>query len=238
MRILLDMDEVLVNFVDGALAAWGVERAPVLEHWTPGRWDMVPPLSKALGLAEPMSNNRFWSRLEGDSFWLGLEPLPWFDDLLQLITNYTDDWHIVTSPSLCPTSYDGKVKWLKTKFGKSFDRFAITPHKYLFAGPDTVLIDDRDRNIEEFAGAGGIGVVFPSHHNSEHRVANGADWLMRIPAPLEYVNRRLDKIAHRLKQEAPLPPVPIQTFRICNECATYPCECPRWKSGYALGNKE
>ena len=111
MRILLDMDGVLVDFISGACAAWGVSSEDVLRYWQPGEWDIVHPLCLALGFPEPISNNQFWARLEGDSFWLGLEPLPWLDDLLELVKGYTKDWHIVTSPSLCPTSYDGKVKW-------------------------------------------------------------------------------------------------------------------------------
>jgi hypothetical protein len=57
-------------------------------------------------------------------------------------------------------------------FGPDFDRFALTPHKYLFAGPGVVLIDDKEENVNRFKiGPGGrptgaAGILFPRHNNS------------------------------------------------------------------------
>lgn len=184
MRILLDMDELLSDFVGGACREWGKTAAEVEQHWEPGRWDIVPPLAAALG--EPLTDLAFWDRLHNRAeFWAGLDPLPWVDELVDAAARWTDDWWVVTSPSHCPSSYYGKAQWLKRQFGRRFDRFHLTPHKHLFARADTLLIDDRDDNVDRFIAAGGKGLVFPRHHNSQHRHKGD---------PLKYVLAKLHPI--------------------------------------------
>ena len=50
----------------------------------------------------------------------------------------------------------------------TFRRYALTPQKHLLAGPNRILIDDNDRNIEAFRAAGGIGILFPQPWNANH----------------------------------------------------------------------
>lgn len=170
MRLLVDMDEIITDFVGAACKAWGTEAENLYPHWTPGVWDMIPPLNKALKIPGPaMTDEEFWSRLNSSWFWESMEPLPWAREVIDLVSSTTDDWHIVTTPSHCPTSYTGKVRWLKKFFGPRFDRFAITPHKYIFAGPGVCLIDDRESNLRDFtAHGGGSTILFPRYHNSLH----------------------------------------------------------------------
>ena len=172
------MDEVIVDFISGACKAHGTNYEAVLPHWLKGSWDMKVPLSRALGRSKPqdtLTPTEFWKPIDGDrDFWLNLEPLPWAHEVIELVKQYTDDWHIISSPSYCHTSYDGKVHWLKRYFGKDFNNFALTPHKHIFAGTGVTLIDDRDMNVEQFmwtregVRTGGNGIVFPRHQNSNH----------------------------------------------------------------------
>jgi 5'(3')-deoxyribonucleotidase len=184
MRILVDLDCVLADFVGGCCAAWGLSTAEVLAHWEPG----VYPINAALALAlaaregrplydvQPMPDSRFWARLNGNgAFWEGLAPLPWCHELTAEVARTTPDWHVVTAPSWCVTSYDGKVRWLKARLGERFDRFFITPHKYALAGPGTILIEDNEKNCRDFEvdpltgrATGGRAVLFPAHHNRLH----------------------------------------------------------------------
>ncbi len=172
MRILLDLDEVLTDFVGGSCRSFRVDKAKVLENWTPGEWSCVEPIAKAKGFR--LTDEFFWAVIhqQGEAFWENLEPLPWAAQVLDLVKSLTDDWHIISAPSLCPTSYGGKVKWLKKYFGKDFDRFAITPHKHIFAGKGTLLIDDRESNVTDFIAAGGDALVFPRLHNSLYTLRN------------------------------------------------------------------
>lgn len=180
IRILLDMDEVLVDFVGGALRAHGWSRYDFYKRHTPGSW----AIERTMGLTA----KQLWEPINaaGEQFWLDLEPLLWASDVVELVESFTADWHVISSPSRCPTSYTGKVVWLKRYFGTDFDRFALTPHKQIFANPSAVLIDDRDSNRDEFIAAGGRAITFPSLHNR----------LYREPDPVNYVTRELEGICN------------------------------------------
>lgn len=189
-RVLLDMDCVLVDFVGGVARRWGMTTSELHQHWEPGVWDIVPPLARAVRQrngksAEVLTEDRFWAMLDrSEMFWARLEPCPWLKELVALVKSITDDWHIISAPSKCQSSYSGKVKWLKSHFGYSFDRFALTPHKHIFAQPDVLLIDDRDSNVEGFVEAGGDGIVFPAYHNRLHLVDD----------PMEHINLMLGSL--------------------------------------------
>jgi len=162
VRILIDLDEVLVDFAGAAARVHGWTRERLNEVHTPGIWSIVEPMG--------LSNTQFWRKINelGSFFWSELKPLPWAEDLLSWVKLVTDDWWIVTSPSFSPHSYVGKLLWLRGYFGEDFDRFIITKHKYLLANPETLLIDDREEAVAKFRNWGGLGAVFPSRHNGLH----------------------------------------------------------------------
>lgn len=184
-RIFIDLDEVLVNFHDSAFRVHEVSRNSVEAVWRPGHWCLRAPIGKALGIGE-LTEDQFWGPIhkEGDSFWEGLEPLPWMDEVITQVERHCLDWQIVTSPSPCPSSYNGKVKWIKKRFGSEFDRFVITPHKEILARPDHLLIDDREANVDRFTFNGGRGLVFPFRGNRLHSLAKD---------PMDLFPRRLEK---------------------------------------------
>ena len=175
VRFLIDMDEVLTDFVGGAAELWGLARGQVQAHWEAGKWDMVPPLSKALGRPSPMSNNEFWDRLKtcpstgSEPFWTGLRPLPWIEEVVALARRYAEEWRVCTSPSLCPGSYSGKVRWLQNYFGKGFNSIIPTSDKDWLARPGTLLLDDREETVRRFREAGGEAILFPAWHSSLYR---------------------------------------------------------------------
>jgi 5'(3')-deoxyribonucleotidase len=141
-------------------------------------------MAKAMEINE---GDEFWRPIHalGEKFWIDLEPLPWAKALIELVEQYSKDWHVVSSPSQLVESYTGKVKWLKWFFGQSFDRFALTPHKHVFACHNVILIDDREQNIHDFTGSGGYGIVFPTLHNNRWPFADDS---------LHYVKDRLETI--------------------------------------------
>jgi len=192
IRILLDMDGVLVDFVGGVCKLFEISRDDLNKHWTLGEWNIVPPLGRAIGMRDAFNTTMFWNEINdgGEKFWLELEEMPWIDDLIKMVEDITDDWHIVTSPSYLPCSYSGKIKWLKNWFGDKFNRFAITPHKEIFAQENVILIDDRWKNIREFRESGGIGILFPSQGNLLHS---------RSEFPLNYLLNNLESLSNALK---------------------------------------
>ena len=59
-----------------------------------------------------------------------------------------------------PGSCTGKALWVQSHLPEYSKRFIIsTAPKSLLAKPDTLLIDDKDENVEEFVKAGGYGIL-------------------------------------------------------------------------------
>lgn len=185
-RIILDMDEVLTDFVGAACKAWGTTTEEVVKNWEAGRWDMTAPVGRTIR-GKPLTEREFWDRINNNvGFWEHMNETPFVQTLLNRVYYEVDkNWHIVSSPSYCATCYDGKVKYLKRTFGEKFNQFALTPHKELFAQPGVLLIDDRDSNVENFIKHGGAGIVFPAHHNSKHEFKTD---------PVTYVTAQLEKL--------------------------------------------
>lgn len=161
MRLLVDLDEVLADFRGGACRVHMVDRHEADKLAVESEnWDMA----SVWGITE----EEFWKPITeaGAAFWEGLKPLPWAEELMEIVKEKTEDWFIVTSPSRCETSYLGKLRWLRKQLGSPyFNRVFITSHKYALAGPETILIDDREKNVAEFIMAGGDGIIFPSIGN-------------------------------------------------------------------------
>jgi len=175
-HLLVDMDDVLVDFRSGACALHsrireGIDAACI----STGIWRMAGQMG--------LSDDEFWKPINeaGEAFWVGLKKLPWYSVLMEVVLSVADEYHIVTSPSQCPGSYSGKVKWLNNLYGLGYsNRHLIpTPNKHLFANiPGVVLIDDREETILKFGAKGGKGILFPSCGNRLHSLRHN---------PVQYV---------------------------------------------------
>lgn len=187
MRILLDLDEVLADFVGGAAKVWGTTKEELEKVWVLGTWHMDPALATVLGKTVAEMEDEFWGPIDGHpEFWSELEPLPWSGELIDLVSSLTDDWFIVSSPRNLECCRLGKERWIKRVFGKAFDRFHLTPYKHTLAMRDTVLIDDSDDNVKVFrANFGAYGIVFPKINNSLHAQRN--DPMKHVRSTLKYL---------------------------------------------------
>lgn len=169
--ILIDMDEVLTDFV-GAYCkyVYGITRQDLEKYWEPGTYGMQLALSKYTG--KEITEEDFYKAINNQvDFWENMPWTNWGKQIIEVVESYKRlykgeiDWHIVTSPVHCTSSYVGKTLWLKREFGKEFNNFAITPHKELFAKKGVYLIDDREYNVNKFVKAGGKSYLFPAYHN-------------------------------------------------------------------------
>lgn len=179
MICFLDIDEVLVDFVGPALQLHGYDVEAVKQEWPSDVWSV----QQVLGI----SNTKFWKPINeaGSEFWENLPEKPWIDEMLCLVSMKFSQSYLVSSPSLCPSSYTGKANWIHKRFGKSFDKFLLTPHKELLAGPGRVLIDDNPYNVKRFVECGGHGIHFPMWGNYRRRYL--ADPVRRVRLDLEHL---------------------------------------------------
>ena len=66
-------------------------------------------------------------------------------------------------------AWSGKAAWVNKHLSFYNTRLIITTaSKLLLAGPNTLLIDDRDKNVEEFRKAGGQAILVPRPWNKNH----------------------------------------------------------------------
>lgn len=185
MILLLDMDEVLVDFVGGACKVHGVCRSHMEHYRVSGTWDITDALGRAktAGMSG-LSNTQFWNPIHdaGVEFWENLEKLPWFEDVISWAESRFSEWYVVSAPSKETNSYTGKVNWLKRELGRDFDRLFITPHKELLAARDRLLLDDRMSNLDSFKQQGGEAMLFPTRGGPLYSLSHD---------PMSYLNQYL-----------------------------------------------
>jgi 5'(3')-deoxyribonucleotidase len=174
--LIVDMDEVLCDFINPAIRRHGWTRER-LESQREGRWSCP----EIMGL----SNTQFWKPINniGMTFWHHLPKLPWFEELVDLLDQATDrHWWIATSPDSTVGSRAGKFMWLQAHLPKLVERTFVTGHKAALAKPGRYLIDDRPKNITNFIEEGGEGIIFPHEGNELHAHAS---------CPVPYVAQQL-----------------------------------------------
>ena len=149
--IFLDMDGVLTDFSRRFEQFAGV---------TPDEFEA----QRTIQVGKKKADEQFWNLIDkqiGVRFWAGMPWMPQGEDLYKHVKKYKPT--ILTSPSRDESSRIGKGVWVKrnmpgvpVKFGFKADG------KTRFAGPNKILIDDREENISAWKAAGGIGILFKS----------------------------------------------------------------------------
>ena len=157
MKICLDVDGVLVDFVAGAGKLLGYDPAVV------NTWHYYTLIG--------MTEGEFWKAIDaaGSDFWADLPAYPWAQDLVKQC-KATAPTILLTSPSQCPSSMHGKLRWMQAQFGRQFRDYLVGPKKEFCATPDTLLIDDSDSNCKKFQAAGGRAILFPRPWNDNRGI--------------------------------------------------------------------
>jgi hypothetical protein len=170
MLILLDMDGVICDFVHGACAHHG---CPVPSTFIEGS------LNRTLGLR--MSD--FWKGIDS-KFWSGLRMTSDGQHIIGLVQKFGIEytalygeevvWIIVTHvPSNAgaalrndPSCAAGKFLWMKMHLPDYYNKLFICCEKKLLASYNTLLIDDSDKNCNDFIVQGGQAILVPRPWNS------------------------------------------------------------------------
>jgi|TARA_B110000908_G_C10089623_1_gene373408 FMN phosphatase YigB (HAD superfamily) len=133
------------------------------------------PLRDILKVVKPkdfeaiFGSSEFWKFIDqivGVGFWAGM---PWMQngqDLWNFISKYNPE--LLTSPSRDNTSRLGKQLWAKKHLNpKPKVIFAYSADKQRYANENSILIDDKPSNIEQWRAAGGIAFRVKNGDNTE-----------------------------------------------------------------------
>ena len=164
-KIFVDLDGVIVDFVLPVMARYGASIEGEAFYPLGFGWDVVGATNMIRGNRglKPLSNTEFWDGLNYD-FWLNLRCYPLAPQFLQALES-VGDVYFATSPTLSSECVAGKFDWIKRQFRHMIRRFFIGADKSVFAGPNAILIDDRDKNVDEFREAGGQAFLIPRPWN-------------------------------------------------------------------------
>lgn len=138
-NLYVDLDGVLTNFNKGYQDLTGVD------------------LSK-----ESYEDEEIWKQIDsaGCDFWINLE---WTNDGKKL-WNYIEKYEpqILSSPSKKDSSRVGKHKWVNRELPGTHLILRSAGNKKEFASTNSILIDDREKNINDWKMSGGIGILHTS----------------------------------------------------------------------------
>ena len=162
MRVLLDMDGVLVNFVQGVCDRFDCEN-PYEYGKIRRKWDICSELG--------LSPTDVWPSLDF-SFWINLKPYPWFRLVMNKLESKFGAKNIclLTTPVSQPGCRDGKYTWIKQHLPEYSTRHLIGVGKEFCAGPGSLLIDDKESNIRAFRNRGGFAFLFAAPWNLKYKI--------------------------------------------------------------------
>mgnify|MGYP006280617207 CR=1 FL=1 len=172
--IYLDLDGVCTNLIGAAIELHGENPREILNKWEeefPGEFNAY----KVMG----MEKDEFWEIIHdnGVGFWARLDEYPWFKELYRELSKIADVFFL-SAPTYSGASLAGKLKWLQDRFNKEFQDYVFTSHKYHLAHPNSILIDDYDRNVDLFREQGGSGILFPQFWNDNYHIKNKLEYTL------------------------------------------------------------
>lgn len=142
-KIYCDMDGVLADFESGYEKLTGIDLRGEFQKGD----DFWDPISKA-----------------GVGFWAGLKWMPGGQELWAYLKPY--DPVLLSAPSREESSRIGKAVWVKHKIPGTKLILRYAKQKQELATPESILIDDRQVNIDQWEAAGGIGILHTSTDNT------------------------------------------------------------------------
>jgi 5'(3')-deoxyribonucleotidase len=155
LRIALDLDGCIAFWEKAAAETCGVdyEDEKIREELKNGK-----RMETYVG-----GDDKMWPMIdaEGEEWWEDMEKLPWADDLIDLLRKESKDFFFLSSPSDSPLCYSGKIKWVLKNYPDLSKKLILGTQKHMFAGPNTLLVDDTDKKIKKFREYGGHAFKWP-----------------------------------------------------------------------------
>jgi hypothetical protein len=154
MKVFCDIDGVLTDF-PRAFNEYTGYNIPI-EDFAEDKFQVA--VGKTLPEIDAKLDFGFWANL------------PWTKTGRQFLNFLEWTWGhenicLLSFPSYSPEGPSGKVAWVKKELPGYAMRLILATDKRFCAGPDTILFDDRPRNVAEFKAAGGSAVLVPTPWN-------------------------------------------------------------------------
>jgi hypothetical protein len=143
-KIYCDMDGVLVDFERGYKKLTGID---LKGEYRPGGEDFWKPIEQA-----------------GVKYWASLKWMPDGKQLWDYIKPYKPE--LLSAPSKNESSKIGKYVWVKNNLPGTKLILRYASRKKELATPKSILIDDRQANIDQWEAAGGIGILHTDTNNT------------------------------------------------------------------------
>jgi len=149
ITVYLDLDGVLFNFNKMCAKFADIEYPSNHAFTQEGFW-----------IHQFMSEDDFHKMvMSKEEFWADLEPFPWADKMIDIADEVTEgNWYFLTTQSPVPECFSGKAKSIHKHFADrdGLRKLIICKHKELLChGGHDFLIDDLDKNINNWKKAGG-----------------------------------------------------------------------------------
>lgn len=187
MPILLDVDGVMVDLIEGICQLYGTTSNDIKEKWrvTSNNWtDEHEHISPTLGT----TSQDIWDKMEecGPDFWLELKEYPWARTLYDYCKSKAPTY-FVTAPTPYEGCLRGKLEWMKRFTGDPmFMDYLIGRPKFLCAGRgQNILIDDSKKNCKAFNLHGGRSILFPQYWNGNDVVDPCVQVIQKIEELIE-----------------------------------------------------
>ena len=142
-KIYCDMDGVLADFESGYEELTGI--------------DLKGEFKKGDDFWDPI-------KVAGVGFWAGLKWMPGGQELWDYLKPFNPQ--LLSAPSREQSSRIGKHVWVKHKIPGTKLILRYANQKQQLATPESILIDDRQINIDQWEAAGGIGILHTSTDNT------------------------------------------------------------------------
>ncbi len=130
-----------------------------------------------------ISARTYWTAITalGAEFWANLEEYTWFWELYNTLSK-TAPVIFLSSSTRAPATLSGKMQWLQNRFGETYRDYIFTPQKQQLAATKALLIDDYDRNVDDFMAAGGSAIRFPQLWNRNHAIQDSLAFTLGMVA--------------------------------------------------------
>jgi len=171
-EIFLDMDDVLNTCTMYALRYVGctVEATDYTKFNPDWGWNIVNAANH-LHPTRKFTEDEFWPLIDRQ-FWATIprsQECQWLLDVSAGIVG-EENVCILSSSTRDPDCLAGKLDWIQNELPPWMHRqYLLGPRKHFCASPDSLLIDDRDYNVDTFRAAGGQAILVPRPWNTLHK---------------------------------------------------------------------